>query len=68
MQNDAPEFLPVHGGLEHKEDVSVVVSVEFLAVGAKVLSAERTAVPLSDYPKHVPVTKREGMGKVPQIS
>ena len=68
MQNGAPEFFHVHGGLEHKEDVSIVVGVEFLTIGAKVLSAERTAIPLSDYPKQVPVAKRKGVGKVPQIS
>jgi hypothetical protein len=48
--------------------VSVVVGVEFLAVGAKVLSTEGTAVPLSDYAKQVPVAKRECMRKVTQIS
>jgi hypothetical protein len=36
--------------------------------GAKVLSAEGTAVPLSDNAKQVPVAKRERMGKVAQIS
>jgi len=44
------------------------VGVEFLAFGAKVLSAEGTAVPLSDNAKQVPVAKRERMGKVAQIS
>ena len=48
--------------------MSVVVRVEFLAIRAKVLSAERTAVPLSDNPNHVHVAKRELMGKVAQIS
>ena len=48
--------------------MSVVVGVEFLAIRAKVLSAERTAVPLSDDPKQMSVAKREGMGKVAQIS
>lgn len=64
----APEFIHVDGGLEHKEDVSVVVGVEFLAIGAKVLCAEGTAVPLSDNAKHVPVAKCEGMRNVAQIS
>jgi quinolinate synthase len=68
VQNGAPEFLHVYWGLEHKEDVSVVVGVEFLAIGAKVLSAEGTAVPLSDNAKQVPVAEREGMSKVAQIS
>jgi hypothetical protein len=68
VQNGAPEFLQVYGGFEHKEDVSVVVGVEFLALGAKVPSAEGTAVPLSDNANHVHVAKREGMGKVTQIS
>jgi hypothetical protein len=68
VQNGAPEFFHVYGCLEHKEYVSVVVGVEFLAIGAKVLSAEGTAVPLSDNAKQVPVAKREGMGKVAQIS
>jgi hypothetical protein len=68
VQNGAPEFFHVYGGLEHKEDVSVVVGVEFLAIGTKVLSAKGTAVPLSDNAKQVPVAKREGMGKVAQIS
>lgn len=68
MENSAPEFLHVYGALEHNEDVSVVVGVEFLAFGAKVLSTERTAIPLSDNTKQVPVAKREGMGKVAQIS
>jgi hypothetical protein len=66
--NGAPECLHVYGGLEHKEDVSVVVGVEFLAIGAKVLSAEGTSVPLSDNAEQVPVAKRKGMGKVAQIS
>jgi quinolinate synthase len=60
--------LRVYRGLEHKGDVGVVVGVEFLALGAKVLSAEGTAVPLSDNAKQVSVAKREGMGKVTQIS
>jgi len=68
VQNGAPEFFHVYGGLEHEEDVSVVVGVELLAIGAKVLSAEGTAVPLSDNAKQVPVAKRECMGKVAQIS
>jgi hypothetical protein len=68
VQNGAPEFLQVYGGLEHKEDVNVVVGVEFLALGAKVHSAEGTVVPLSDNANQVPVAKREGMGKVTQIS
>jgi hypothetical protein len=68
VQNGAPESLHVYWGLEHKEDVSVVVGVEFLAFGTKVLSAKGTAVPLSDNAKQVPVAKREGMGKVAQIS
>lgn len=68
MQNGAPKFFHVYGGLEHKEDVSVVVGVEFLAIGAKVFSAKGTAVPLSDNAKQVSVAKRERMGKVAQIS
>jgi hypothetical protein len=68
VQNGAPEFFHVYGGLEHKEDVSVIVGVEFLAIGAKVLRAEGTAVPLSNNAMQVPVAKREGMGKVAQIS
>jgi quinolinate synthase len=68
VENGAPEFLHVYGALEHNEDVSVIVGVEFLAFGAKVLSAEGTAVPLSDNAKQVPVAKRERMGKVAQIS
>jgi hypothetical protein len=68
VQTGAPEFLHVYGGLEHNEDVGVVVGVKFLAIGAKVLRAEGTAVPLSDNAKQVPVAKREGMGKVAQIS
>jgi quinolinate synthase len=68
VQNGAPESFHVYGGLEHKENVSVVVGVEFLAICAEVLSAEGTAVPLSDNAKQVPVAKRKGMGKVAQIS
>ena len=67
MQDGAPEFTLVYAALEHNEDVSVVVGVEFLAIRAKVLSAERTAVPLSDNPNQVPVAKRE-VGKVVKIS
>ena len=48
--------------------MSVVVGVEFLAIGTKVLSAESTSVPLSNNAKQVPVAKCEGMGKVAQIS
>ena len=68
MCKSVPELFHVHGGLEDKEDVSVVMGVEFLAIGAKVLCAERTTVPLSDNAKQVPVAKREAMGKVAQIS
>jgi hypothetical protein len=68
VQKGAPEFIHIDGGLEDEEDVSVVVGVEFLAIGAKVLGAEGAAVPLSDNAKQMPVAKREGMGKVTQIS
>jgi hypothetical protein len=68
VQKGVPEFFHVYGGFEDKEYVSIVVGVEFLAIGAKVLRAKRTAVPLSDDAKHVPVAKREGMGEVAQIS
>ena len=68
MRRGVPEFFHVYRGFEDKEDVSIVMGVEFLAIGAKVLGAERTTVPLSDNAKQVPVTKREAMCKVAQIS
>lgn len=61
---NAPECLHVHGGLEHKEYMSVVVRVEFFAIRTKVLGAERTAVPLSINAHHVSVAKGKCMLKV----
>jgi len=68
VQSGLPECLHVYWSLEHKENVSVIVGVEFFAIRAKVLSTEGTAVPLPDNVKQVPVAKREGMGEVAQIS
>lgn len=62
--NSAPECLHVHGGLEHKEYMSVVVRVDFFAIRAKVFSAEGTAVPLSNDAHHVPIAKGECMLKI----
>ena len=59
--NSVPECLHVHGGLEHKEYMSVVVRVDFFAIRTKVLSAERTAVPLSNDTHHVPIAKGKCM-------
>ena len=62
--NSAPECLHVHGGLEHKEYMSVVVRVDFFAIRAKVFSAEGTAVPFSNDAHHVPIAKGECMLKI----
>ena len=66
-QKGAPECLHLDGGLEHKENVSVIVGVERFAFPAKVLGAVGTAVPLSDNAYHVPVAKRKAMRKVTKI-
>jgi len=46
----------------------IVVSVDGFAICTKVLSAEGTAVPLSDDALHVPVTECKGMRKIPKIA
>ena len=57
----------IDGGLEHKEDVGVIVGVERFAFRTKVFGAESTAVPLSNNTYHVPVAKREAMRQVTKI-
>jgi hypothetical protein len=63
----APECLHFDGGLEHKENVGVIVGVECFAFRAKVLGAVGTSVPLSDDAYHVPIAKRKGMRKVTKV-
>jgi hypothetical protein len=67
VRNGAPECFHVDGGLEHKENMSVIVGVERFAIRAKILGAEGAAVPLSDNAHHVPVAKRKAMSKVAKI-
>ena len=64
MSNSAPECFQVHGTLEHKENMSVVVCVEFFTIRTKVLRTEGTAVPFSNNGHHVSVAKGECMLKV----
>ena len=58
----------VDGGFKHEENMRIVVSVDGFAICTKVLSAEGTAVPLSDDALHVPVTECKGMRKIPKIA
>jgi hypothetical protein len=60
--------LHIDGSLEHKERVSVIVGVELLAICAKVLGTERTAVPFADDTPHMPVAESKGMCEVTKIS
>jgi hypothetical protein len=64
----APERLHIDGSLEHEERVSVIVGVELLAICAKVLGTERTAVPFADDTPHMPVAESKGMCEVTKIS
>jgi hypothetical protein len=59
--------LHVDGGLEHQENMSVVMGVKRFAIGTKVLSAEGTAVPLPEDTHHVPVAERKGMRELAKI-
>ena len=64
----APECLHIDGSLEHEESVSAIVGVELLAICAKVLGTEHTAVPLANDTPHMPVAKSKGMCEVTKIS
>jgi hypothetical protein len=62
------ERFHIDGSLEHEESVSAIVGVEFLAICAKVLGTERTAVPLANDTPHMPVAESKGMCEVMKIS
>src|SRR6266702_2356722 len=68
LWKSAPERLHIDGRLEHEEKVSAIVGVEHLAICAKVLGTERTAVPLADDTSHMPVAESKGMCEVTEIS
>ncbi len=68
LWKSAPERLHIDGRLEHDEKVSAIVGVEHLAICAKVLGTERTAVPLPDDTPHMPVAESKGMCEVTKIS
>jgi len=63
-----PGRLHNDGSLEYEEKVSAIVGVEHLAVCAKVLGTECTAVPLANDTPHMPVAERKGMCEVTKIS
>ena len=60
----APKCLHIDGRFEHEENVSVIVGVDHLAICAKILGAESTAVPLADDVLHMAVAERKIMWKV----
>ena len=57
----------INWGLEYEEHVRFIVGVDRLTIGAKVVRAVRTAVPLPNDLAHVPIAKRERMCKVTEI-
>ena len=64
MGSNTPERMLINRGLEYEEHVRFIVRIDRFTIGAKVLRAVRTAVPLSNDLAHVPIAKRKGMCEV----
>ena len=64
MGSNTPERVLINRGLEYEEHVGFIVGVDRLTIGAKVLRAVRTGVPLPNDLAHVPIAKRKCMCEV----
>ena len=59
-----PERVLIDWGLENKESMRFIVRIDRLTIGAEVLRAVCTAVPLPNDLAHVPIAKRKCMCEV----
>ena len=65
--SNTPERVLIDRGLENKESMCFIVRIDRLTIGAEVLRAVCTAVPLPNDLAHVPIAKRKRMCQVTEI-